>query len=218
MTVENISWSNLHERMLPTRQGSNPQLPDHQSDVHPTEPNVFLCSSSFLISAQKDGYTLDESKNQYYCTLGINEFITFEQDRILQFWFYSQKVQFCHSKYVLKYGTLILLLYYNYSRSPDNYSDTPYHTNLDDQVVYLNSLLNVNKIWSGSTVCSVQIVWVKMVVSHPQISIIITSLRLEARWDYNFHHYDTSLWCIKYSAGTGWSGSTVCLVCPNFLG
>ena len=26
MTVENISWSNLHERMLPTRSGLNPQL------------------------------------------------------------------------------------------------------------------------------------------------------------------------------------------------
>ena len=29
---------NLHERMLPTRRGSNPQPPDHQSDAHPTEP------------------------------------------------------------------------------------------------------------------------------------------------------------------------------------
>ena len=38
MTVDNISWSNLHERMLPTRQGSNLQPPDHQSDVQPTEP------------------------------------------------------------------------------------------------------------------------------------------------------------------------------------
>ena len=33
---ENISWSNLHERMLPTGRGSNPQPPDHQSDAHPT--------------------------------------------------------------------------------------------------------------------------------------------------------------------------------------
>ena len=38
MTVENISWSNLHERILPTRQGSNPQSPDHQSETHPTRP------------------------------------------------------------------------------------------------------------------------------------------------------------------------------------
>ena len=39
MTTENTSWSNLHERMLPTRRGSNQQLPpDHQSDAHPTEP------------------------------------------------------------------------------------------------------------------------------------------------------------------------------------
>ena len=38
MTVENILWSNLHERMLPTRRGLNPQPPDHQSDAHPTEP------------------------------------------------------------------------------------------------------------------------------------------------------------------------------------
>ena len=28
----------LHERMLPSRRGSNPQPPDHQSDEHPTEP------------------------------------------------------------------------------------------------------------------------------------------------------------------------------------
>ena len=38
MTAENISWSNLHERMLPTQLGLNPQSPDHQSDAHPTEP------------------------------------------------------------------------------------------------------------------------------------------------------------------------------------
>ena len=38
MTVENISRSNLHKRMLPTRQGLNPQPPDQQSDEHPTEP------------------------------------------------------------------------------------------------------------------------------------------------------------------------------------
>ena len=30
MTVENISSSNFHERMLLTRWGSNPQPPDHQ--------------------------------------------------------------------------------------------------------------------------------------------------------------------------------------------
>ena len=29
---------NFHERMLPTRRGSNPQPPDHQSAEHPTEP------------------------------------------------------------------------------------------------------------------------------------------------------------------------------------
>ena len=29
---------NLHVRILPTRQGSNPQPSDHQPDVHPTEP------------------------------------------------------------------------------------------------------------------------------------------------------------------------------------
>ena len=37
MIVENISWSNLHERMLQTRRGSNPQPPDYQADMHPTE-------------------------------------------------------------------------------------------------------------------------------------------------------------------------------------
>ena len=29
---------NLHERMLPTQRGSNPQPPNHQLDTHPTEP------------------------------------------------------------------------------------------------------------------------------------------------------------------------------------
>ena len=29
---------NLHEKILPTRRGSNPQPPDHQSDAHQTEP------------------------------------------------------------------------------------------------------------------------------------------------------------------------------------
>ena len=29
---------NLHERMLPTRRGSNPQAPGHQSTAHPAEP------------------------------------------------------------------------------------------------------------------------------------------------------------------------------------
>ena len=38
MTVENISWSNLHERMLLTRWGSTPQPPDHQSDGYLSEP------------------------------------------------------------------------------------------------------------------------------------------------------------------------------------
>ena len=35
MTVKNISWSNLHKRMLSTRRVLNPQPPDHQSEVHP---------------------------------------------------------------------------------------------------------------------------------------------------------------------------------------
>ena len=38
MTIENISRSNLHEKMLSTRRGSNPQPPEHQSDAHPTQP------------------------------------------------------------------------------------------------------------------------------------------------------------------------------------
>ena len=38
MAIENISWWNPHERMLPTRRGSNPQPPDHQLDAHHTEP------------------------------------------------------------------------------------------------------------------------------------------------------------------------------------
>ena len=28
----------FHERMLPTRRGSNPRPPNHQSDAHPTKP------------------------------------------------------------------------------------------------------------------------------------------------------------------------------------
>ena len=50
MNVENISWSNLHERMLPTRQGWNPQPPDHQSNVHPTEPPKPACIWSTLFA------------------------------------------------------------------------------------------------------------------------------------------------------------------------
>ena len=38
MTAENISWSNLHERMLPTQWGLNLQPSDHQLDVHLLEP------------------------------------------------------------------------------------------------------------------------------------------------------------------------------------
>ena len=38
MTTENFSWSNFHQRMLPTWHGSNLQPPDHQLDVYPTEP------------------------------------------------------------------------------------------------------------------------------------------------------------------------------------
>ena len=38
MTLENNSWSILHERILPTWRGSKTQPPDHQSDTHPTEP------------------------------------------------------------------------------------------------------------------------------------------------------------------------------------
>ena len=37
MTVENISWSNLHERMLQTWLESNPHPPDHRSDARPIE-------------------------------------------------------------------------------------------------------------------------------------------------------------------------------------
>ena len=34
---------NLHERMLPTWRGLNPQPPDHQLDAHPTEPPRLAC-------------------------------------------------------------------------------------------------------------------------------------------------------------------------------
>ena len=52
ITAENISWSNLHERMLPARRGSDPQPPDHQWDAHPTEPPrpVYMCYQTWLIS------------------------------------------------------------------------------------------------------------------------------------------------------------------------
>ena len=43
MTIENISLSNLRERMLPTQQGSNPQPADHQLDGHPTELSKLAC-------------------------------------------------------------------------------------------------------------------------------------------------------------------------------
>ena len=53
MTVENISWPNLHERMLPTRWESNPQPPDHQLDVHPTEPPRLAQNSVKYIALDK---------------------------------------------------------------------------------------------------------------------------------------------------------------------
>ena len=49
MTIENISWPNLHERMLPTRWGLNPQPPDHQLDEHSMEPQ----RPAFFFSKQK---------------------------------------------------------------------------------------------------------------------------------------------------------------------
>ena len=65
-------------------------------------------------------------------------------------------------------------------------------------ITVIYQLLPQELVWSVSTVCLVlfvQIFW----VSHSEISIIIASLRLEASWDYNFHHYGPSLWYIKYS-------------------
>ena len=53
-------------------------------------------------------------------------------------------------------------------------------------------------VWSRSTVCLVMFVQI-FLVSHSEISIIIAFLRLEASWDYNFHHYGPLLWYIKYS-------------------
>ena len=38
MTIENISWSISTKECFRPRQGSNPQPPDHQSVVQPTEP------------------------------------------------------------------------------------------------------------------------------------------------------------------------------------
>ena len=49
MTLENISWSYLHERMLTTWRGLSPATSDNQSDEHPTkpsrsaEPNDIVC-------------------------------------------------------------------------------------------------------------------------------------------------------------------------------
>ena len=41
--------------MLLARQGSNPQLPDHQLDVYPTEP-LRLAYVSLFIAPDKKGY------------------------------------------------------------------------------------------------------------------------------------------------------------------
>ena len=40
---------NIHERMLQTRQGSNPQPPHHPSDRHPTEPPRPALSGAMFI-------------------------------------------------------------------------------------------------------------------------------------------------------------------------
>ena len=43
---------NCHERMLPTRWGSNPQSPDHQSDTYPTEPPRLAWGSDLFLQIQ----------------------------------------------------------------------------------------------------------------------------------------------------------------------
>ena len=44
MNIENISWSNLHARILLTQRGLNPQPPNYQSEAHPTEPPRRACT------------------------------------------------------------------------------------------------------------------------------------------------------------------------------
>ena len=56
MTLENISWSNFHEKILPTRRRSNLQPPDHQSDAHPTGPPI---TKTYL-------YNIDPLKPHFY--------------------------------------------------------------------------------------------------------------------------------------------------------
>ena len=54
MTVETYFMINFHERMLPTWQGLNPQPPDHQSDVHPTDPPRPAAVVCALVSGTRD--------------------------------------------------------------------------------------------------------------------------------------------------------------------
>ena len=49
------SMINLHEKMLPTRQRSNPQPPDHQSDAHPTESLRLASKAKSLLPEANDG-------------------------------------------------------------------------------------------------------------------------------------------------------------------
>ena len=50
MTVENISWSIATKEGCRTWRGSNPQLPDHQLDVHRSWPKLHMFPLKTLIS------------------------------------------------------------------------------------------------------------------------------------------------------------------------
>ena len=52
---------NLTERMLPTRQGSNPQPPDHQLDTHQTEPLSYKKVNSQLPSNPQHNSVVEHS-------------------------------------------------------------------------------------------------------------------------------------------------------------
>ena len=71
MTVENISWSNLNTRMLPTRPGSNPQPPNHQSDVHLTEPPR-PAPGPLLFSYRITGYHSINKETVWICSVTWN--------------------------------------------------------------------------------------------------------------------------------------------------
>ena len=62
---------NLHERMLPTWRGSNPQPPDHQWDAHSTEPLMPALSIMYMSPPVYDKHIPDQTDHHRIIRHGV---------------------------------------------------------------------------------------------------------------------------------------------------